>query len=63
VIILKRYKNYDNDKQAKKHIFNKLSQPACATNFKITRQLLDCFEKAGMELRPEIDEYFAKFKN
>lgn len=24
--------------------------------------LLDCFEKAGMELRPEIDEYFSKFK-
>jgi len=23
--------------------------------------LLDCFEKAGIELRPEIDEYFAKF--
>ncbi|MDR1345088.1 MAG: TdeIII family type II restriction endonuclease [Bacteroidales bacterium] len=26
-------------------------------------ELLDCFEKAGMELRPEIDEYFARFKN
>jgi len=24
-------------------------------------ELLDCFEKAGMELRPEIDEYFARF--
>ncbi len=24
--------------------------------------LLDCFEKAGIELRPEIDEYFTKFK-
>ena len=23
--------------------------------------LLDCFEKSGKELRPEIDEYFAKF--
>ena len=23
--------------------------------------LLDCFEKAGIELRPEIDEYFKKF--
>jgi type II restriction enzyme len=23
--------------------------------------LLDCFEQAGMELRPEIDEYFARF--
>ncbi len=23
--------------------------------------LLDCFEKVGIELRPEIDEYFAKF--
>ncbi|MDR0763419.1 MAG: TdeIII family type II restriction endonuclease [Bacteroidales bacterium] len=25
-------------------------------------ELLDCFEKAGVELRPEIDEYFANFK-
>ncbi len=25
-------------------------------------QLLDCFEKVGIELRPEIDEYFEKFK-
>ncbi|MDR0619374.1 MAG: TdeIII family type II restriction endonuclease [Bacteroidales bacterium] len=24
-------------------------------------ELLDCFEKVGMELRPEIDRYFAKF--
>jgi type II restriction enzyme len=24
-------------------------------------ELLDCFEKAGVELRPEIDEYFGKF--
>jgi type II restriction enzyme len=24
-------------------------------------ELLDCFEKAGIELRPEIDEYFSKF--
>jgi type II restriction enzyme len=24
-------------------------------------ELLDCFEKAGIALRPEIDEYFAKF--
>jgi type II restriction enzyme len=24
-------------------------------------ELLDCFEKAGMELRPEIDAYFAQF--
>ena len=24
-------------------------------------ELLDCFEKAGIELRPEIDEYFGKF--
>ena len=23
--------------------------------------LLDCFEQAGMELRPEIDKYFSKF--
>jgi type II restriction enzyme len=26
-------------------------------------ELLDCFEKVGIELRPEIDEYFSKFKN
>jgi type II restriction enzyme len=25
--------------------------------------LLDCFEKVGIELRPEIDEYFSRFKN
>lgn len=25
-------------------------------------ELLDCFEKAGIELRSEIDEYFARFK-
>lgn len=25
--------------------------------------LLDCFEKAGIELRPEVDKHFAKFKN
>jgi type II restriction enzyme len=25
--------------------------------------LLDCFEQAGLELRPEIDEYFGKFHN
>ncbi|MDR1653325.1 MAG: TdeIII family type II restriction endonuclease [Prevotellaceae bacterium] len=24
-------------------------------------ELLDCFEQAGIELRPEIDRYFAKF--
>ena len=24
-------------------------------------ELLDCFEKAGVELRPEIDDYFGKF--
>jgi type II restriction enzyme len=24
--------------------------------------LLDCFERAGIELRPEIDKYFSKFK-
>ena len=23
--------------------------------------LLDCFEKAGIELRPEIDEYFVRY--
>ena len=26
------------------------------------QQLLDIFEKAGIELRPEIDEYFARYK-
>ena len=25
-------------------------------------ELLDCFERAGIELRPEIDEYFKNFK-
>jgi len=25
-------------------------------------ELLDCFERAGIELRPEIDEYFSRFK-
>ncbi|MBX3290320.1 MAG: TdeIII family type II restriction endonuclease [Acidobacteria bacterium] len=25
--------------------------------------LLDCFERAGIELRSEVDDYFAKFKN
>jgi len=25
-------------------------------------ELLNCFERAGMELRPEIDAYFSKFK-
>jgi len=25
--------------------------------------LLDCFEQAGIELRPEIDDYFGKFKS
>jgi len=25
-------------------------------------ELLNCFEKVGIELRPEIDEYFSKFK-
>ena len=27
------------------------------------QDLLDCFEQAGIELRPEIDKYFAKFRN
>ena len=27
------------------------------------RSLLDCFERAGIDLRPEIDRYFAKFKS
>jgi hypothetical protein len=26
------------------------------------KDLLDCFEKAGIELRPEIDEYFSHFR-
>jgi type II restriction enzyme len=26
-------------------------------------ELLNCFEKAGIELRPEIDNYFARFNN
>jgi len=25
-------------------------------------ELLNCFERVGIELRPEIDEYFSKFK-
>jgi type II restriction enzyme len=25
-------------------------------------ELLDCFERAGIELRPEIDRYFLRFK-
>ena len=27
------------------------------------QDLLDCFEKVGIELRPEIDKYFAEFRN
>jgi type II restriction enzyme len=27
------------------------------------QDLLDCFEKIGIELRPEIDQYFEKFRN
>jgi len=27
------------------------------------KDLLNCFEKAGIELRPEIDSYFSRFKN
>jgi len=27
----------------------------------VYNELLDCFEQAGIKLRPEIDEYFAKF--
>ena len=26
-------------------------------------ELLNCFERVGIELRNEIDEYFSKFKN
>jgi type II restriction enzyme len=25
-------------------------------------ELLDCFERVGIELRPKIDEYFSRFK-
>jgi type II restriction enzyme len=25
-------------------------------------ELLNCFEQAGVELRPEIDEYFSRFR-
>lgn len=25
-------------------------------------ELLDCFERVGIELRPEIDKFFSKFK-
>lgn len=28
----------------------------------VYQELLDCFEQVGIELRPEIDSYFAKFK-
>jgi len=31
-------------------------------NGKTYQELLDCFERAGIELRPEIDEYFQNFK-
>ena len=27
------------------------------------QDLLDCFESAGIALRPEIDQYFDKFKS
>lgn len=27
------------------------------------QDLLDCFERVGIELRPEIDQYFTKFKS
>ena len=27
------------------------------------QDLLSCFEKVGIELRPEIDQYFARFRN
>ncbi len=26
------------------------------------KDLLDCFEKVGIELRPEIDKYFSNFQ-
>jgi type II restriction enzyme len=25
------------------------------------QELLDCFEEVGIELRPEVDDYFARF--
>ena len=27
------------------------------------KELLDCFERTGMELKPEIDRRFSKFSN
>ena len=27
------------------------------------QDLLDCFERVGIELRPEIDRYFERFRN
>ena len=29
----------------------------------VYQDLLDCFEKVGIELRPEIERYFEKFRN
>ena len=29
----------------------------------VYQDLLDCFERVGMELRPEIDQYFERFRN
>ena len=29
----------------------------------VYQDLLDCFERVGIELRPEIDQYFEKFRN
>lgn len=29
----------------------------------VYNELLDCFERGGIELRPEIDQYFAKFRS
>ena len=27
------------------------------------QDLLDCFERVGIELRPEVDQYFERFRN
>ncbi len=31
-------------------------------NDRVYEELLNCFERAGIELREEIDDYFSKFK-
>ena len=32
-----------------------------SADMKVTMEILDCFELVGIELRPEIDEYFKEF--